>query len=64
MSIAQRMIDYDRSQTITNLEQLPKGTGAKYLECIEGQAYGTYIAAKWRRTPPANLPRGRVLIRF
>lgn len=64
MSIAQSMVDYDRSQKIENLEQLPRGAGARYLECIEGQAFGVYIAAKWRRTLPASLPRGRVLIRF
>lgn len=64
MGIAQKIVDYCPSLTIRNVEQLPRGTGAKYLECVEGQAYGTYIAAKWRRTLPASLPRGRVLIRF
>ena len=57
------IIPYTRSLTIRNLESLPRGTGRRYLEVIDG-LHGEYVAAAWRRTPPRDLPRTRKLIEF
>ena len=58
------IIDYHRELKITNLEQLPRGTGAKYLLAIESHYLGEYIAKSWKRAMPANTKRGEVVIRF
>ena len=40
---------------ITNLDALPRGTGARYLECIAPHKPGLpLIAVAWRRKPPAR----------
>ncbi len=57
------IIPYTRSLTIRNLDSLPRGTGCRYLEVIDG-LHGEYVAAAWRRTPPPDLPRTRKLIEF
>jgi len=57
------IIPYTRSLTIRNLESLPRGTGCRYLEVIDG-LYGEYVAVAWRRSPPQDLPRTRKLIEF
>ena len=56
-------IPYNPGIQITNLDQLPKGTGAKYLEVIV-PAEGPIIAVAWRKTKPKTLGRGRKLIEF
>ena len=38
---------------IVNLDALPRGTGAKYLECISGQN-GELVAKQWRRSVPKS----------
>jgi hypothetical protein len=43
-------IPYSRDLKITNLDQLPRGIGARYLEVIRGEN-GTLIAKRWRRSP-------------
>lgn len=47
------VIHYSPSLTITNLDQLPRGTGAPYLEVfattIDGQQ--VLIAKRWARKP-------------
>ena len=48
-------------QRLTNLTQLSRGTGAKYLECIRGEG-DTLIAKQWRRSIP--MQRYDVLISF
>ena len=57
------IIPYTRDTTIRNLDSLPRGTGCRYLEVIDG-LHGEYVAAAWRRTPPRDLPRTRKLIEF
>lgn len=42
---------YSPRLTITNIEALPRGTGARFLECIKGQE-GVLIAKAWRRSEP------------
>ena len=42
------IIDYHPHMIVRNLDQLPRGTGAKYLEVIEGQYPREYIAKQWR----------------
>lgn len=54
---------YSPDMIIRNLESLPRGTGCRYLEVIDG-LHGEYVAAAWRRKPPPDLPRTRKLIEF
>lgn len=49
----QQVISYDRNLDIRNGENLPTGTGAKWLEVIEGED-GSYIAKAWRRKLPCK----------
>lgn len=46
-----KMIPYTPQLRIVNLEQLPRGQGAKYLECISGDN-GILIARQWRNVKP------------
>jgi putative lipoic acid-binding regulatory protein len=45
-----QLIQNHKDLKITNLEQLPRGIGASYLEVIESHIPGTYIAKQWRRS--------------
>ena len=56
-NITDYLVDYHAQLDITNLDQLPRGTGCKYLLVIEGQAAGSYIAKKWLRTLPKRRPQ-------
>jgi hypothetical protein len=48
-----KIIPVKEAPALTNLEQLPRGTGARYLECIIPHAPGLpLIALKWRRAIP------------
>ena len=38
---------------IVNIEQLGRGTGARYLECIKSHCE-TLVAMQWRRTIPVK----------
>jgi hypothetical protein len=58
-----RIIDYDKSMHIVNTEQLPHGTGAKYLEVIKSHIEGEYIAVQWRNKPIVSY-QDHVLIAF
>lgn len=44
------IIPYSKELDIRNIEALPRGTGAKYLEVIKGEK-DEYIAKQWRRKP-------------
>ena len=57
------IIPYTRTLTIRNLDTLPRGTGCRYLEVIDG-LHGECVAVAWRRKPPRDLPRTRKLIEF
>lgn len=57
------VIAFSKSLTITNLDQLAKGTGARYLEVLPDvlnlppnrkSVQAIYIAVAWRRTMPAD----------
>jgi hypothetical protein len=54
---------YNPGMQITNLDQLPRGTGAKYLE-VRDDGSGPFIAVQWRRTQPKNLPSKHILLEF
>ena len=43
------ILKYDKSLDIRNLEQLPRGLGAKYLEVMTSHEQGVYIAVQWHR---------------
>jgi len=45
-----KIIPYSKNLDVRNLDSLPRGTGARYLEVIEGEK-GAFIAKKWRRKP-------------
>ena len=59
--MAREIIKYSPSLKVTNLDQLPRGTGAKYLECLRGPD-GILIAKQWRRSIP--MQRYEILIMF
>ena len=46
-------IPYDPKMKIANLDQLPKGSGARYLEIVDGPD-GRLVAKQWRRKPVAG----------
>ena len=56
---------YRPTMVIRNVEQLPRGAGAKYLEVMEGEGTAI-IAIKWRTKPPQDheLLPGRWLVSF
>ena len=45
-----KAIPYTKDLDIRNVDALPRGTGARYLEVIEG-ADGAFVAKQWRRKP-------------
>lgn len=58
-------VPYNPGMQITNAAQLPKGTGAKYLEVMEPQEDGLpLVAVQWRRTKPRSVPKRHHLIEF
>ena len=49
------MIQNRAGLNVRNLESLPRGTGARYLECITTHHDDSILIAKqWRRKPPAS----------
>lgn len=59
------IVDYDPSTTkIRNTDQLPKGTGCRYLLCVTSPIEGEYVAERWLRSMPRSIARGKVVIRF
>ena len=54
---------YTPGMQIANTDQLPRGTGAKYLEVLV-PCVGPLIAVQWRRTKPRKLQAGRALVEF
>lgn len=59
------VIPFNRTMRITNLDQLARGTGAKYLEVIESHLPGEYIAVRWRRKIAMfGLPEGHIHLRM
>ncbi len=46
-----KIIKYSRNLDIRNVNSLPKGTGAKYLEVIHGQK-DEFVAKRWKRKLP------------
>jgi hypothetical protein len=50
---------------ITNTAQLPRGTGAKYLEVMEPHETGLpLVAVQWRKAMPKKLAKGHTLVVF
>ena len=58
-----KIIKYHRNLIITNIEQLPHGTGAKYLEALRDDKHGVLIAKQWRNTIH-TADNDNVLIKF
>ena len=57
------IIDFDRNMTIKNLEAMPRGTGAKYIEILVAHN-GDFVFYKVRRTVPKEIPYDHKIIRF
>ena len=58
------ILEYNKTFDIRNTDQLPRGTGCKYLEALVDQRNGVFIAKRWRRTLSAPIPSGSVIIKF
>jgi hypothetical protein len=58
-----RTITYNPGMQITNVDQLSKGTGAKYLEVLDNNE-GPFIAVQWRKTKPKSLQPKHKLVEF
>ena len=59
------IIDYERdNMTIKNLNQLPRGLGAKLLLVIDSPYPGEYIAKRWLRKMPTSTARGESILRL
>jgi hypothetical protein len=50
-----KIINVKNAPQVTNTEQLPRGTGARYLECMTAHREDLpLIALRWRRTIPSK----------
>lgn len=58
-----KIIKYDKSLVIYNIESMPGGLGCKYLVCFEDHNQ-RLIAKQWKRKQPSKLNDGEVLITF
>ena len=59
-----KVIKYHRNLVITNLGQLPRGVGAKYLEVLPDNIHGVLIAVKWKRVIPKQYDNQFALVEF
>ena len=57
------IIKYTAELDIRNVDSLPAGTGAKYVEVIRGLD-GAMIAKQWRRKIPTNAKSDQMFIAF
>ena len=65
MSIAQSLVDYDKDTvTITNVDNLPAGLGARLLLVVESPFDNEYIAKRWLHKLPNNVSPIERIIRF
>jgi hypothetical protein len=49
------IIHFTQASKITNIEHLPRGTGARYLECmLAPDPELPLIAVRWRRSTPLS----------
>jgi len=54
MTVETKIINYDPSLNIVNIEQLPRGRGARYLEVLVDHDRGVLVAKQWRRNPTSG----------
>jgi len=59
-------IKFNPQLKIENLDQLPRGRGLKYLECVkhDDEKGTTLIAHSWRRKLPVGIPPWHVVVNF
>ena len=56
------IINYTNKLKFANTDQLPRGTGAKYLlVLVNGE---TLIAHSWKRNLPKSIPAGYAIVKF
>ena len=58
-----KTIGYTKELTITNINQLTGGTGAKFLETTQAHN-GDLIAIQWRRKIVDSIPSDHILVEF
>jgi hypothetical protein len=58
------IIPYTPTLEIVNLDQLAKGTGARYMFCLAIGPNNSLVAAKWKRVIPTTFKHYEVLIDF
>ena len=59
-----QVIENTKELRIVNTEQLPRGTGAKYLLALRDDLHGVLIAHSWKRTAPKSIPADYVLVKM
>ena len=47
-----QVIPFQKGMPIDNMQSMARGTGARYLEVIEGLTPGVWVAKQWRRQIP------------
>ncbi len=57
------VITYTPELDVRNVESLPAGTGARYVEVIRGLD-GALIAKQWRRKIPTNATTDQIFVKF
>ncbi len=60
------VIPYNPELPVVNLEQLPAGTGCRYLLCFKSDnERGTiYVAKQWKRRLPKEVAPHEVVVAF
>jgi len=59
-----KVVPFSRDLDIRNLDALPRGTGARYLECVLGPDDKILIAKQWRRKLPDRASGITVFVEF
>ena len=55
---ADKKVKYTPNLPVTNIEQLPKGTGSRFLLAYYDKTHKIYIAHSWKRKMPKNIAEG------
>ena len=55
------IIDYNPKMVVKNLDAMPRGVGARYLEILIAHN-GDYVAYAWRRKIPAEIRYNHAII--
>ena len=56
-----KIIKNHKDLDVRNIDAMPRGLNARYLEVIKGLG-SEYVAKQWRRTPPKGNNKNMILI--